>query len=83
MAAGGYTYWQMRLLAAAPYRLAAPARDLAMVGHPCRWPGRGCPPLLSSGREENRRGRPKLQPINHKSPLLFIESHQKTLWLLP
>ncbi|RWV92349.1 hypothetical protein GW17_00045285 [Ensete ventricosum] len=30
-----------------------------------------------TGREENRRVRPKLQPINYESPLLFIESHQK------
>ncbi|RRT36661.1 hypothetical protein B296_00038606 [Ensete ventricosum] len=33
------------------------------------------PTGVAQGREENRRGRPKLQPINHESPLLFIESH--------
>ncbi|RZS18218.1 hypothetical protein BHM03_00050464 [Ensete ventricosum] len=31
--------------------------------------------VIAVGREENRRGRPK--PINHESPLLFIESYQK------
>ncbi|RWW00731.1 hypothetical protein GW17_00036282 [Ensete ventricosum] len=37
----------------------------------------------NTGREENRRGRLELQPINHESPLLFIESHHKTLGFLP
>ncbi|RRT66996.1 hypothetical protein B296_00011396 [Ensete ventricosum] len=47
------------------------ARGLVVACHPCR------------EREENRRGRLMLQPINHESPLLFIESYQKTLGLLP
>ncbi|RWW06876.1 hypothetical protein GW17_00029767 [Ensete ventricosum] len=55
----------------------APARGLAMAGHSCKGFGCGWPPLLAVGREEIRRGRPRLQPINYESPLLFIKSHQK------
>ncbi|RRT53058.1 hypothetical protein B296_00047023 [Ensete ventricosum] len=58
---------------------------LVAYGHPCR--GLAVTALVEGlvmigrpfqGRKENRRGRPKLQPINHESPLLFIKSHQKS-----
>ncbi|RZS15458.1 hypothetical protein BHM03_00047297, partial [Ensete ventricosum] len=58
-----HTHGRLRLLAAALvaggcacWRL--PLWAVALAGGPGR----------SRGREENRRGRPKLQPINHESP---------------
>ncbi|RRT78210.1 hypothetical protein B296_00019158 [Ensete ventricosum] len=50
----------------------SPTRGLAVAGHHCRWHDCGWLPLFlaffvakTQGREENMRGKPKLQPVNH------------------
>ncbi|RWW37190.1 hypothetical protein BHE74_00057730 [Ensete ventricosum] len=46
------------------------------IGGPQRRQFIGVDLALGRGREDNMRWWLKLQPINHESPLLFIESHQ-------
>ncbi|RWV80247.1 hypothetical protein GW17_00058512 [Ensete ventricosum] len=70
----------------APRRQAAPLwvpplYGLAAGAALAAWPPASAAPygqVAGEGREENRRGRLKLQPINHESPLLFIEGHEKS-----